>query len=446
MAVTANFLQDPIEVVPGSPTSVTLRLHNDSIRRRVVKIESVGDLAEVVTLDAATTTMETNQIVDIGVAINVAATFEAGPRTLSVAISSAAPGFDAPVPSIDESVGTDASHDATHGTHDGKAIETSSDETITAEPDVEPTARPDETVTASATVDVVDVTAFAVDLRPARSKGATGGSHRVRVVNSGNVAITVEVEPGEHEAAIRIEAPKPTVTVMPGTTKESEIRAVPNDTYWSGPTITHGFTLRTAASDGTTGELVGSFDQRPRLPNWVGPAAAGALAALAIAAVVWFAALVPWVEDTADDAAASAIEQDRAALQLRIEELEAAAADAQELPLGSPTDLRLSVAPTGGNSDSASETIIFGQTLSVTDVVFQNPTGAVGTVTLLRDDDILLQSELANFRDFDLHLVAPFVFEGPSAVVLEVECRTPGTGSSDCPVSATLVGFVDEER
>ena len=80
----------------------------------------------------------------------------------------------------------------------------------------------------------------------------------------------------------------------------------------------------------------------------------------------------------------------------------------------------------------------------MTDVVFQNPTGAVGTVSLLRDDEVLLQSELANFRDFDLHLVAPYVFDESTDIVLEVDCRTPGPGETDCPVGASVLGFVDE--
>lgn len=408
MAVTASFLPNPIEVVPGSPTRVTLRLHNDGVCGRVVELEAIGDLADDVVLDAATTTMDTNQIVDIAVTLDVAATCEPGPRTLSVSIDAAS-----------------ASDDSDSG---------------------EATARPahDETVTASATANIVAVTAFAVTLRPTRSKGSAGGRHRVRVVNSGNVAVTVEVEPDQHGAGIQIDAPTPTVTTVPGTTEDIALRVVPADTYWNGPSVNHDFNLRTTASDGSTQTLTGSFEQRPRLPSWFGPAAAGALAALVIASIVWIAFLAPWVEDTADDAAATAIEQDREALQLRIEELEAAAAEAKELPLGSPTDLRLSVAPDGGDTETASETMIIGTTLSVTDVVFQNPTGAVGTVSLRRDDDILLQSELANFRDFDLHLVAPFVFPGSSQVVLEVECRTPGAGTSDCPVGATLLGFVDE--
>jgi hypothetical protein len=103
------------------------------------------------------------------------------------------------------------------------------------------------------------------------------------------------------------------------------------------------------------------------------------------------------------------------------------------------------VAPTGGNSEEDTATIEAGTIVSITDVVFQNPTGAVGTVSLQRGDDVILQSELANFRDFDLHFVAPFQFGDDVEIVLAVECRTPGNDASTCPVAASLVGFVDED-
>ena len=176
------------------------------------------------------------------------------------------------------------------------------------------------------------------------------------------------------------------------------------------------------------------------MPRWLGPAAAGTAAALLIGTIAWFAVLAPWVEDTAQDA----VDDDRVALQERIDELEIAAAEAEELPLGVPTDLRLSVSPSGGSTDSDSQTVETGERLSVTDVVFQNPTGAVGTVSLLRDGDVLLQSELANFRDYDLHLVAPYVFDESSEITLEVDCRTPGPGETECPVAASILGFLDQ--
>jgi hypothetical protein len=266
------------------------------------------------------------------------------------------------------------------------------------------------------------------------------------VVNTGNVALDVDLSAEQLDDGIDAEVTPQSLRVAPGLTAEASLRILPADRYWSGPRLDHGFVVRATAADGRSDELAGTYQQRPRVPNWLGPALAGACLALLVSAIAWFAFMRPWVEDTADSAAAEAIDDDRAALRDRIDELEAAAAEAEELPLGTPIDIRLDVEPTGGNSEQASASADPGTVVSITDVVFQNPTGAVGTVTLRRDDEVILRSELANFRDFDLHFVAPYVFDEYVEVVLEVECRTPGAGASTCPVGVSLVGFVDEAR
>jgi hypothetical protein len=293
--------------------------------------------------------------------------------------------------------------------------------------------------TAALDVAVLEHSEHNVELRPLRSRGSSSGRHTVRVVNSGNVAVTVELTPDPLEGEITLDV-TPTVVAAPGATAQVALLITPTSTYWNGPAQEHPFIVRATSSDGTDTELAGTFEQRPRVPRWLGPAAAGTAAALLIGTIAWFAVLAPWVEDTAQDA----VDDDRVALQERIDELEIAAAEAEELPLGVPTDLRLSVSPSGGSSDSDSQTVATGERLSVTDVVFQNPTGAVGTVSLLRDGDVLLQSELANFRDYDLHLVAPYVFDESNEITLEVDCRTPGPGETECPVAASILGFLDQ--
>ena len=138
-------------------------------------------------------------------------------------------------------------------------------------------------------------------------------------------------------------------------------------------------------------------------------------------------------------------EADQAALDAKIAELDKSAAEAEELPFGEPADLRLSVDAVGGVSPRPTPFRVRTSTVwSVTDIIFQNPTGAAGEVTLMRDDDILLVEELANFRDLDFHLVAPFVFEGDSNITMSVTCSAPGPSQSSCSVGTTLTGFTDE--
>jgi hypothetical protein len=402
MPVSARFTPESVQLFPGASTTASLRLHNNGGETATVTLGATGDLAEHLRLDSTTATLEPNQTVDVGVEVQT---------TPTVLAARYAPGVEV--------------------TGDG------------------------DPVIASLDADVMASRARTVELRPLHSRSSTVGRHAVRVVNTGNVPVVLELSADDPGDLVRVDV-QSTLSVPPGATAEAAVRVEPNSTFWSGQPVDHEFVVRIRDTDAATApastvepaeeELVGTFEQRPRVPGWLGPAAAGATAALVIGALTWFAWIRPWVLDRADQAAADAIEADRAALQERIDELEQAAAEAEELPLGEPFDLRLDVAPAGGNTAEASESVAAGRVLSVTDVVFQNPGGAVGTVTLLRDDDVLLQSELANFRDFDLHLVAPYVFEGGSEVTLRVECRTPGPDGSECVVGASILGFLDEAR
>ncbi|MET0909323.1 MAG: hypothetical protein ABWZ99_07620, partial [Ilumatobacteraceae bacterium] len=298
--------------------------------------------------------------------------------------------------------------------------------------------------TAGATVDVTTAALYAARVAPVTSKSASRGRHRVTVENQGNVPLDVTLNITTDDATITIEPTMAQFAVVAGERAFTDVTVVPVERFWSGAPIEHAFTVTAIGSDGQTYDMPATYEQRPRLRSWWGPALAGALAALAIGAIVWFAVLAPWVESTADDAAAEANAADRATLEDKIAELDAAAAEAAELPLGAPADLRLAVEASAGESGTDSFSVGSSVVWSVTDIIFQNPTGAAGQVALLRDGEVLMESELANFRDLDFHLVAPFVFEGGTTIELAVTCDAPGPGQDSCGIGMTLAGFTDE--
>ncbi len=297
-----------------------------------------------------------------------------------------------------------------------------------------------EVATAEATVEVAAVAAHAALIGPPRSKSASNGRHRITIQNRGNIAVDVTVVAMTDDPTIALQPEMSHLSVDAGTSTFVDITAIPNEKFWNGPPVEHGFMVATIGSDGQSFDLHGIFEQRPRLRPWWGPALAGAAVALLIGTILWFAVLAPYVRSTAEDANA----EDRAALDAKIAELEASAAEAEELPLGQPADLRLSVEAAEGQSSTDTFRVPASTVWSATDIIFQNPTGAAGQVTLMRDDDILLIEELANFRDLDFNLVAPFVFEGDSNITMSVTCDAPGPSESSCSVGTTLAGFVDE--
>ena len=75
--------------------------------------------------------------------------------------------------------------------------------------------------------------------------------------------------------------------------------------------------------------------------------------------------------------------------------------------LGSPGEGRLAVQcpPTCSSSVKAASK----QTLSVTDLILQNPEGDSGTLTIAVNGKTALVSRLDNFRDLDYHFISPIV-------------------------------------
>lgn len=110
-------------------------------------------------------------------------------------------------------------------------------------------------------------------------------------------------------------------------------------------------------------------------------------------------------------------------------------------PFGNPADFQLGTgsAVLAGTSQSFGNE--FSNVFAVTDMVLQNPTGDIGTVQILRDGNVLLSSALENFRDLDLHFVAPYMFQPGQSLIMTITCTTPGPGSAACTTSASFGGF-----
>jgi hypothetical protein len=388
MTITTSLEPATTTAMPGTTVPLALRLHNAEFTAQTVTVRPTGSLADYTVVEPALFELAPDESVDVSYSV-----------TLPVSLP---PGLHSSV--ILVSVG-----------------------------DLE-------VATAEATVEVVAVAAHAALIGPPRSKSASNGRHRITIQNRGNLAVDVTVVAMTDDPTIQLQPEMSHLSVEAGTSTFVDITAIPNEKFWNGPPVEHGFMIATIGSDGQSYDLHGIFEQRPRLRPWWGPALAGAAVALLIGTILWFAVLAPYVRSTAEDANA----EDRAALDAKIAQLEASAAEAEELPLGDPADLRLSVEAAEGQSSTDTFRVPASTVWSATDIIFQNPTGAAGEVTLMRDDDILLIEELANFRDLDFNLVAPFVFEGDSNITMSVTCDAPGPSESSCSVSTTLTGFVDE--
>lgn len=393
MSVTASFQPDRIAAAPGNTAALSLHLQNNTDTERMVTLSASGALAAQTVLQTETIYLDPNEHFEVPVIIDANTSLVAGPHSCVIDVK------------------------------DDKHV-----------------------VTASATVDIGSTEAWVARLEPQRSKSAAAGRHKVAVENGGNVPIMVELA-ATAGADVATELAAPAVNIDPGKTAKVEFRVAPHARFWSGAPIEHPFRLNINGSNGESCELEGLYEQGPRVRSWFGPALAGMAGALAIGTIAWFAVLKPSVESIAIEQATELDTVQQADLDDTLVAIEAAAEEASELPLGEPTDLRLSVSATPATTSTEEfnfDAAGVGRVLSISDVIFQNPTGAVGRVELLRDDQVLLDQEMANFRDLDFHLVAPLRIDSGSSIALRVTCTTPGPGTDSCEAAATVIGFVDD--
>ena len=265
------------------------------------------------------------------------------------------------------------------------------------------------------------------------------------IANLGNTPVSVEVTAiGDGDVLPEIAAPL--VELASGSSTRVALRIDPDVPFWTGPSIEHPFTVVVRSTDETQ-ELTGTYLQGPRLRPWVLPALIGMTGALALGTLAWFTLLRPAVEDIAREEAAVLDLLQGMAFDERVDEIQAAAEEASQLPLGEPTDLRMTVSASAGATSSDAfdfDTAAAGRVFSISDIIFQNPTGAVGRLELLRDEEVVLDQEMANFRDLDFHLVAPIQVNSQSTISLRLTCETPGPGTDECEAAATIIGFVDD--
>lgn len=168
-------------------------------------------------------------------------------------------------------------------------------------------------------------------------------------------------------------------------------------------------------------------------------------ALLAATVLVLLLALLlrPVIESSAEDAATDAIqaplgraEQQIAGLAKKVgAKPPAALTEGDDAPSIRPTDGRLEI---GGDE---SFLVPEGQTLSITDLILENPDGNTGRLSIGRNDTVLLEVGLENFRDLDYHFVSPIVFRAGQRLVLRAECAD----AAACSPALYYVGSIQSE-
>lgn len=400
---------------------------------------------------------------------------------------------------------------------------------------VEPREHPGDVAVPEGTVTVQARDALTGELTPRTSHGRRRARHSLAVDNRGNRAVTLEFAGKDPDALLGFRFRPERLRIAPGTAAfvTVDVRAV--DRIWRGTPVTRTFTVhaldaaaprepadRVAPSLATSGpasapppespasataatvpapaqpgagrtprrvtprepvvSVDGTMVQDATLPSWLGRAVLATVAGAAALVALWFLALRPAIQSTAQDAVAAPLNQIRQEVgqartaaedanrqagaaqeqagsassaageakdsagtaaetvqsQRQEREREQMAETQQEALAGAPFNRRLPVVANPGDTVNATYTVPRGQVLRVTDLVFESP-GDAGVLQVLRNDQVLLSVQPENFRDLDQHFVSPIIFTERQRLIVRLTCTTPAPGDSACR-NATYVG------
>jgi hypothetical protein len=324
---------------------------------------------------------------------------------------------------------------------------------------------PSWSVVEEGSVDVERFVEVTAEMLPRTAPGRRSAAYELAIDNRGNSPLMATIEGVEPDQQLQVLVEPSAVSAEAGTTILTKVRVRPKERFRLGPPRTRPFNVVVHPEGGTDVSVDAAFVQEALLPAWLPRALKAAVALAVILAILWFTVLKRAVRSEARRAVATPLAQQQAQLNNVAKKVGGGAgtgaagvgaggvgagaggagggAGSTLSVLGNPTDGRVEVNAPAHNSPAATSSFSVppGKTLSITDLVLENPQGDAGTMTVRRDGATLFSVQLANFRDLDYHFVAPLVFNGGQQLVVSLSCDTPGPPAASCSDAVTFAGY-----
>jgi hypothetical protein len=355
---------------------------------------------------------------------------------------------------------------------------------------VRPVEHPEEAVVPEGTIELRPFADMTMELNPRTSHGRGRGRHELALDNRGNVPIPVELTGSDPDDEVSVKVQPAYLVVGPGEAAFARVLVKPTRRRWTGTPVSHPFQVVAVPENSPALASAGNMYETPVLPRGTGKAIATVVALGLLASGIWFGLLRPVVRSAAQDAVAAPVAQvqqqakkaDQSATAAKAQASSAKAQtdglstklvqkgvltpkDAKDAgatttatpvpvrPATSPTvaaaasapfDQRLTTTVAATQNGTQSITVPAKQTLSITDLVYENPQGDTGTLTIKINDTVLFSKGLANFRDLTDHFVSPIVLTPGEKLVLDVQCSTQGKAATDtsCRTALIVLGAV----
>jgi hypothetical protein len=341
---------------------------------------------------------------------------------------------------------------------------------------------PQGSVVEEGSIQVEPFTDLQIELAPKSSRTRTKARHEVVVDNSGNYPIPIELVANDPDEQLKLTLDHSTLTVQPGTSAFLKLTAKPHDRFMRGAERRHPFQVTALAGDIPPTTVQGTVVQQQWLPKWLLPALIALITLAVVAVTLWFTVLKPTIVSTARETAKTEAAANQAKIEEKADnadkrataaEQRAAAAEQKaaagggggtplpppvqgpggvDITKGTTFDTRIaaevSAQPNAGffvTQANAQPAVPGDKTLVITDLILQNPHGDIGSIRILRGDQVLYEFGLGNFRDYDYHSIAPLTFPVGQKLQIAVSCQTPGTpepANGKCRPSVTFSGHI----
>jgi hypothetical protein len=335
---------------------------------------------------------------------------------------------------------------------------------------------PQGSVTEEGTLEVGGFKEVFGELLPRTSRGRSEGRHELAVDNRGNVRLNADLEASDPNGSLRFRFSPAALVTDPNTATFAKVSVRPLKRFLKGPPKTHPFQVVVKPQATPPLTVDGVMLQEAILPPWLMKAVVALLALLALAAILWATLLKPAVKSAAKDAVKAPLAaQDAKVANLAggQKALNDAIAPLVGHPVATPSIVPTTVVGATAAGDPFHQRLPIGQTfpvntnrtdayqvgakdtLSVSDIVMENPQGDSGTLSIQVVDGTntgtLLVENLDNFRALDYHFVSPPVLTGNQKLQIQVNCpanngaqSTPPAPGRACSPSVLFTGFLNK--
>ncbi|MEO6653602.1 MAG: hypothetical protein ABIP17_13200 [Ilumatobacteraceae bacterium] len=410
MSVQVWFAQDEISVQPGDSTSLSLAVENVGDRTESYTVIPAGLTAAWTTVTRPNITLfgGSRDVIEVVVRPPAIHSTSAGPTSVSVRVI--------------------------------------------------PQGTPDDAVVAEtiATVNAFDDRRI-IALQPLQ-RGRRRATFEFMIENHGNNLASCRLHLIDASDRVDGSFDPPAVGVAPGSASLVRLRLAAQRGFFRRNERQLDFEVEATEQDHPPATGRATLIQPPTIPARALVKALAAAAAVVAIAVGWFTVVEPAIRDAAADAVQDQIAAiDRAAgndisVETTAPVSTPAVIDSEAASVGVPAiaadegdPVAYRVAVDVGINQNRSESISIppDARFMLTDVVFQNTNGDLGTAQLLRNGDVLYEIDLGEMNSANEFQprITPIPFEPNDNVVLAVDCvaagKTTGTG---CEIAALLGG------